>query len=357
MSPPFPNRSRATVPVYHRRRMAHEINPLHHRYPAGWYILCASKSLGRRPRAVQAAGRHWAVFRSASGQVSAVEDRCLHRGMALSTGTVCGEQLRCPYHGWEYGGDGAVSLVPAMKNRQGLPADTLAALECCEADGYVFARIGETASSPHRFKHLGERGWSSFRMSTLFKASVDACVENFLDCPHATFVHRHWFRAPTDKLVRCTVTTLHDGAQAEFFGEPREKSLVWWLLSPRRGGMRHVDRFVSPHTTEVEYEFPNGLHYVITSVTRVHTVIGFRTVRGLGPLLRLLFEPLSRLIIQQDVRMLDAQQANLARHAARPFVSTPADVLGRHIQAWRRFALGDGPAVVAGTIEHVDLVL
>lgn len=196
-------------------------------------------------------------------------------------------------------------------------------------------------------------------------ASVDACVENFLDCPHATFVHRHLFRTPTDKRVRCTITTLSDGAQAEFFDEPRERSLVWWLLAPRRGEMRHVDRFISPHTTEVEYVFPSGLHYVITSSctpvtpeeTLVHTVISFRTVRGLGPLVRLVFEPLSRLIIRQDVRMLQAQHANLTRHPAQPFVSTPADVLGGHIQAWRRFARGEGAPIAPGQVTHVELVL
>lgn len=336
------------------------------RHPPGWYILCTARALRRAPLAVQVAGMHWAVFRTAAGTVRAVADRCLHRGMALSAGRVCGEHLQCPYHGWEYGGDGAVRLVPALKDRpQAWPAEPLPSLECIELDGYVFGRVGAPALPPHRFKNLGAPGWTSFRMATRFGASVDACVENFLDCPHATFVHRHWFRAPTDKPVRCTVTTLPDGAQAEFFDEPREKSVVWALLAPRRGAMRHVDRFISPHTTEVEYEFPSGLHYVITSSctpvthaeTLVHTVIGFRTLRGLGPLVRLVFEPLSRLIIRQDVRMLDAQQANLARHAPRPFASTPADVLGRHIQAWRRSARGEGAPVPAGEVEHVDLVL
>lgn len=336
------------------------------RYPSGWYIICRAKTLGARPLSLRVAGQHWAVFRPARGGVSAIEDRCLHRGMALSAGTVCGAHLQCPYHGWEYDRDGAVRRVPAMSHRADVwPSAVLPSLECRELDGYVFARIGETAAVPHRFKHLGERGWTSFRMATRFKASVDACVENFLDCPHAMFVHRHWFRAPTDKPVRCTVTTLPDGAQAEFFDEPREKSVVWWLLAPRQGQMRHVDRFVSPHTTEVEYEFPTGLHYVITSSctplshdeTMVHTVISFRTLRGLGPLVRLAFEPLSRWIIRQDVRMLDAQQANLERHGSRAFISTPADVLGRHIQAWRRFARGDGPALEPGSVEHVDLVL
>lgn len=335
-------------------------------HPPGWYILSTAGALGRRPVAVQAAGRRWVVFRTASGGVHALEDRCLHRGMALSAGSVCGESIRCPYHGWEYRGDGAVSLVPAMKDQAPTwPSTRLASIECLEVDGYVFARIGDAPLPPHRFKHLGERGWTSFRMSTRFDASVEACLENFLDCPHATFVHRHWFRAPTGKPVRCTVTTLPDGAQAEFFDEPREGSVVWWLLSPRRGEMRHVDRFISPNTSEVEYEFPNGLHYIITSActpiapdqTHVHTVISFRTYPGLGPLVRMVFEPLSRAIIRQDVRMLNAQQHNLARHEHRPFISTPADVLGRHIQAWRRHARGQGPAVAAGNVEHVDLAL
>ncbi len=342
------------------------MSPLDARHPPGWYILCTARALGRKPLGVQVAGRHWAVFRSASGQVSAIEDRCLHRGMALSEGKVCGEHLQCPYHGWEYGGDGRVRIVPALQGQvQDCVTTALPSLECRELDGYVFARLGEPATPPHRYKHLGEPGWTSFRLDTRFQAGVDACVENFLDCPHATFVHRGWFRTPTAKPVRCTVTTLADGAQAEFFDEPREKSVVWWLLSPRRGEMRHVDRFVSPHTTEVEYEFPNGLHYVITSSctpvtateTRVHTVISFRTFPGLGWLVRAFFEPLSRHIIRQDVRMLDAQQANLNRHPGRAFASTPADVLGSHIQAWRRFARGEGEAVPAGQVQHVDLVL
>lgn len=342
------------------------MNPSNSRHPPSWYILCASSALVRRPLAVQAAGGHWAVFRSASGGVHAVEDRCLHRGMALSSGRVCGDHLQCPYHGWQYGGDGALRLVPALPDRATeWPTATLRSLECRELDGHVYGRFGDPPLPPHRFKHLDGERWTSFRMATRFQAGVDACLENFLDCPHATFVHRHWFRAPTNKPVRCTVTTLPDGAQAEFFDEPREKSVVWWLLSPRRGAMRHVDRFIAPNTSEVEYEFPNGLHYIITSSctpitdaeTMVHTVISFRTFPGLGPLVRLVFEPLSRLIIRQDVRMLNAQHANLARHDRRAFASTPADVLGPHIRAWRRHARGEGPPVEAGRVDHVEFVL
>ncbi len=198
-------------------------------------------------------------------------------------------------------------------------------------------------------------------MRNVFENTVAACLENFLDCPHATFVHRYWFRAPTAKQVRCIVRTLADGAEAEFFDEPRKQSAVWWLLAPRGGPMRHVDRFIAPNTSEVEYQFPSGLSYVITSSctpladrqTLVHTVISFRW-RGLGPLVRLYFEPLSRMIIRQDVRMLGLCRP--ARSGA-TLANTPADVLGLHIQAWRR-ALSTGAAPPpAGTETHVELTL
>ena len=41
-----------------------------------------------------------AVFRTATGALFAVEDRCPHRGGPLSAGIVHGEQVTCPLHNW-----------------------------------------------------------------------------------------------------------------------------------------------------------------------------------------------------------------------------------------------------------------
>lgn len=54
-----------------------------------------------------------AVWRSASGVVSAWENRCPHRGMRLSHGFVRGESLACAYHGWHYNCAGACHYIPA----------------------------------------------------------------------------------------------------------------------------------------------------------------------------------------------------------------------------------------------------
>jgi phenylpropionate dioxygenase-like ring-hydroxylating dioxygenase large terminal subunit len=322
--------------------------------------------LKRRPLAVRVGDRALVAFRTEQGRLAVLDDRCVHRSTPLSIGSVRGECIECPYHGWQYGVDGRIALVPAMRNRpETWPLQGPQSLLCAEQDGSVWVRIGAAATErPRRFQHLGETGWTSFRMRTVFENSVAACLENFLDCPHATFVHRYWFRAPTAKQVRCTVRTLADGAEAEFFDEPREKSAVWWLLAPRSGPMRHVDRFIAPNTSEVEYQFPNGLHYVITSSctplsarqTLVHTVISFRW-RGPGALVRLFFEPLSRIIIRQDMRMLGLRRPAPPGGEGAAMASTPADVLGPYIRAWRRALVTGSVPPAAGTETDVELTL
>jgi phenylpropionate dioxygenase-like ring-hydroxylating dioxygenase large terminal subunit len=331
--------------------------------PPGWYILCRSRQLGRKPRRFMHAGLALVAFRTEQGKIGILEDRCVHRAVPLSAGQVCGDTVVCPYHGWAYDCDGKVAAVPALAT---IPIQVqLRSWIARESDGFVwfFSGAGEASAHPPSFPHLGAPGWTSFVMQTTFGAPVDACLENFLDCPHATFVHKYWFRAPTKKAVKAVVTTLPDGAQAEFFEEPRKRSVVWYLLAPRNGSMQHTDRFIAPNTSRVDYVFPSGLHYIITSVctpvsarqTQVHTIISFR-FKGLGWLIRLFFEPLSRWIIRQDVQMLALQQGNLGPGAP-SMHSTDADLLGPHIVAWRKAMLNNTAPPPAGQQRGVEIYL
>jgi phenylpropionate dioxygenase-like ring-hydroxylating dioxygenase large terminal subunit len=304
-----------------------------------------------------------ALFRDARGVAAALEDRCAHRNAPLSMGRVAGGCLECAYHGWRYDGQGRVTEVPALPSSEAAQSGHFVRrYEVAEQEGFVWVSKDPVRprTGPPAFPFLGQPGWTSFAMKTLFRAPVDACLENFLDVPHATFLHRYWFRAPTAREVKAVVRTLEDGAEAEFFEEPRETSLVWWLLAPRGGAMRHTDRFIAPRTSRVDYEFPGGLHYVITSCctpidpkrTQVFTVISFRHP-ALGALVRLLFEPLSRRIIRQDVDMLDAQYANVERYGGARFAHTRADLLGRHIADWRRALAAGTPPPAAGEVQDV----
>jgi phenylpropionate dioxygenase-like ring-hydroxylating dioxygenase large terminal subunit len=314
-----------------------------------WQIACRSKDLGRRPLQVLVSSRSLVLYRPGPGQVAALEDRCAHRNAPLSVGRVCGGHLQCAYHGWSYDAQGRVVSVPALCS-QGAAEIRIPHFRALEKNGFVWVAPAHACGTPPEFPYLGARGWTSFIMQTRFAGPVEACLENFLDCPHATFVHKYWFRSPTAEPVKAVVRTLEDGAVAEFFAEPRKKSLVWWLLAPSRGQMRHTDRFIAPAMSRVDYEFPSGLHYIISSFctertpaqTEVFTVMTFKW-GWLGPLIRLYFEPLSRRIIKQDVRMLAHQQATIEQFGTPRFISSRADLLGQHIVAWRR-ALQNGSA-------------
>lgn len=52
-------------------------------------------------RVLKLDGREIALFRLSGGEVLAVENKCPHKGGALSEGMVCGGKVHCPLHDWK----------------------------------------------------------------------------------------------------------------------------------------------------------------------------------------------------------------------------------------------------------------
>src|SRR6266850_6108241 len=72
-----------------------------------WHPVLTANELPRdRPVGVQVAGRNIVLFRTSGGAPGALEDKCVHRRLKLSVGTVEKNRLRCAYHGWSYTTDG-----------------------------------------------------------------------------------------------------------------------------------------------------------------------------------------------------------------------------------------------------------
>lgn len=63
------------------------------------------------PLAVEVSGRAICLLR-VERRVIAFEDRCPHRGHALSKGKCIGGVLRCALHGWEFGLPGGAAVSP-----------------------------------------------------------------------------------------------------------------------------------------------------------------------------------------------------------------------------------------------------
>ena len=63
-------------------------------------------------------------------------------------------------------------------------------------------------------------------MKTRFQSSVEACLENFLDCPHTVHVHQTLFRSSKTEAIDARVIRHGNTARAEFAGEPTEHIII-----------------------------------------------------------------------------------------------------------------------------------
>ncbi|HLB15359.1 MAG TPA: Rieske 2Fe-2S domain-containing protein [Burkholderiales bacterium] len=54
------------------------------------------------------------LYRTRSGAVAALEDRCCHRHFPLHRGAVAGDFLECGYHGFTYDASGKCVRVPGQ---------------------------------------------------------------------------------------------------------------------------------------------------------------------------------------------------------------------------------------------------
>ena len=82
--------------------------------PFGWFAVAYSKDL--EPGDVTPTflfGQHQVLFRTESGEARMIEAFCPHLGAHLGHGgKVVGEQIACPFHGWQLDGHGVVQEVP-----------------------------------------------------------------------------------------------------------------------------------------------------------------------------------------------------------------------------------------------------
>lgn len=83
------------------------------RYARGWHCLGLADSFrDGKPHAVQAFGTKLVVFADSNGKLNVLNGYCPHMGGDLSTGTVKGDEIACPFHDWRWSGSGRCASIP-----------------------------------------------------------------------------------------------------------------------------------------------------------------------------------------------------------------------------------------------------
>ncbi len=79
-----------------------------------WYVAALGWQLTDKPVARTLLNKPVVLFRTSDGKVAALEDRCCHRALPLSNGTLEDQGLRCGYHGLLFNGEGRCIEIPGQ---------------------------------------------------------------------------------------------------------------------------------------------------------------------------------------------------------------------------------------------------
>lgn len=93
-------------------------------------------------------GQDLVVWRATNGEIAAWDNRCPHRGMALSHGFVRGNTLACLYHGWHYNGAGTCTYIPAHPDLDPPATIRTNRFSVVEQDGVIWVSTDGEAQAP-----------------------------------------------------------------------------------------------------------------------------------------------------------------------------------------------------------------
>ena len=304
--------------------------------PNHWYAVEHSDALGRG-EVMQAVFWHMAVavYRDHLGQVHAVEDRCAHRQLELSLGSVEEDRLVCPYHGWKYDGRGHLKEVQHELFGRDLPKCKLQSFSTRERYGLIWVFFGDedrafSTPMPEIPELEGDDRWACVPISFTCQAHHSMILDNVSDFTHA-YLHRKYkpfwdakltgLEVDGDKVFVSYDTPIGGGGVAAHFVDrasvdtsaielcydyPYQRSntdgqIKHWLsvlpIDERTARMFFLFYFKSFRVPFTPFRFPKRL---------MNTVVKVANKVQIGPLL------------EEDVMACEAEQRGYERHWDKP---------------------------------------
>lgn len=155
-----------------------------------WWVAAHSGEVTDKPLARTLLEQACVIYRPAPGQVAVLEDRCPHRQVPLSLGSLVEGSLQCNYHGLRFGTDGRCVHAPGIARPPA--ALSVRSYPVIERDGYIWAWFG---SGPPDESLIPDYSWQVSPEWTgrigyaLIGCSYLLGMENVLDTSHFAYLH------------------------------------------------------------------------------------------------------------------------------------------------------------------------
>ena len=166
------------------------------KYDLQWYVIGTPSDFStEKPKKVTVWNKNYVVWRTTNGTYAALDDVCSHKGASLSGGAIQNDSVVCPYHGYEFDGDGALQKVPGICF-QPSPVQNVAKFEVVEKHGWIYLNtlsdlVPTTTIQEHIFveEEANNNETSVVFLDMDFDCYSRVLSENSLDVMHIGFVH------------------------------------------------------------------------------------------------------------------------------------------------------------------------
>src|SRR5262245_25856439 len=217
--------------------------------PAYWYAVEWKRAV--RPGTVHEVkfqGSSIALWRTKTGELHALENRCAHRQLKLSHGVVKDCELSCVYHGWTYAPDGRLTAIPHELFDKSFPSVRLKSYPVKVRYGLVWIFFGDPALAGARpIPEVPEHGdWICAAIDFVWRAHPTMIVNNVMDSTHVAALHQRRRRTRSflyGPVTRCEVEG--ERVLVSHGIEPDKSALLGSLTNP-----------IKVPTQDACYEYP-----------------------------------------------------------------------------------------------------
>ncbi len=298
------------------------------------------------------------LWRRADGRAVAMHDLCPHRHAPLSLGRREGDSLRCMYHGMRFDADGRCVELPGQER---IPAKAcVRTLPLVERKRWIWAWLGDPdradpALIPDTFS-LDSPDWRMKPGYKRFEAGLLLITDNLLDFSHLSFVHEKTFGGSraiaevahevteTDEGLRVlrqvfdTVPAPYHQRLGRFAGKVNrwfDYTLALNGVFMMEAGVQSVDRAIDDPQGALRFHTCQAL--TPESDTSTHYFFAQAHAFSLGDatVTEAVYQSVAT-AFEEDIRMIEAQQRNIALHPDVAMVPIAAD--GALARFRRRYA-------------------
>ena len=177
---------------------------------SAWHPVVFSLALNTEPVAATLLDTPLVIWRDSNGTPHASSDMCVHRGTALSGGCVKGDNIMCPYHGWQFDSSGACVHIPQLEDPSLVPPKAkVPVYQCAERNGMVWVALATPRFEIPLIDEIEDANWKWVNCGPYeWNAGSSRQLENFTDFGHFPWVHPGLLGDPDRPVVPdCDVST------------------------------------------------------------------------------------------------------------------------------------------------------